>query len=247
MSHVLRLEKMTHGTDFRAMTLRDNGRTGALDPVLGVDHAWMAGPTFPPHQHVGFSAVSYVFPDAETGLSNQDSIGTSNLIRPGGLHWTAAGRGVVHEEVPIEAGKMAHLFQIFVNLPEGKQSAPPFALSLEPEDVPIADLPGVRIRVPLGCFGETRSPISPPTEINLLDIYMDAGAAQNVPVAPGHNVFVMPVKGRTSVNGVDYDAEDARLPAFAASDRGQTVALEARDGAAQVAVFSGPPIRFQRG
>lgn len=245
MTHVLRLEKMVHGADFRALTLRDTGRTGAIDPVLGIDHAWMRGPTFPPHQHVGFSAVSYVFADAETGLSNEDSIGTKNLIRPGGLHWTAAGRGIVHEEVPTEPGKMAHLFQIFVNLPAAKQSAPPFALSLEPEDVPIVDLPGLQIRVVLGAFGEKRSPMTPPTALTLLDISMDADVSQDVPVAAGHNVFIVPVKGRTLINGVLYDADDARLPAFPAQATGQTVKIETQDDASQVVLFAGLPIRFQ--
>lgn len=245
MAHVLRLEKMAHGSEFRALTLRDTGRTGLIDPVLGIDHAWMAGPTFPPHQHVGFSAVSYVFADAETGLSNEDSIGTKNLIRPGGLHWTAAGRGIVHEEVPTEPGKMAHLFQIFVNLPATKQSAPPFALSLEPEDVPIIERPGLQIRVVLGAFEETRSPMTPPTALTLLDISMEAGASQQIPIPSGHNVFVVPVKGRALINGVLYDANDARLPAFPAQASGQSVKLEAQESSAQVALFAGLPIRLQ--
>src|SRR6266508_3788 len=87
-----------------------------IDPFIGVDHAWMSAPTFPPHPHAGFSAVSYLFLDSETGIANQDSIGNHNLIRPGGLHWTTAGRDVVHEEVSAEAGKTVHSLQLFVNL-----------------------------------------------------------------------------------------------------------------------------------
>ncbi len=245
MSRVLRLKQMVHGSEFRAATLRDEGRSGAMDPVLGVDHAWMGAPTFPPHQNVGFSAVSYVFADAETGLWNEDSIGTKNLIRPGGLHWTAAGRGIVHEEVPAEGGKMAHLFQIFVNLPAGKQSAPPFAVSLEPEDVPVVKLPGARVRVPLGEFDAARSPMTPPTRITLLDITLEAAASLVVPVAAGQNAFAMPVKGRTTINGVEFDASGLEIPAYPATDAGQEVMIEAPHGAAQVAIFAGTPIMHQ--
>lgn len=242
----LKLDRMTHGAQFRALTLRDHGRTGLMDPVLGVDHAYMAGPTFPPHSHAGFSAVSYVFADAGTGLKNQDSIGTKNLIRPGGLHWTAAGRGIVHEEVPADDGKIAHLFQIFVNLPASRRSAPPYAISLEPEDVPVVDVPGAYIRVPLGEYGTARSPITPPTHINLLDITLESDAKLPVPIATHHNCFVIPVRGRIIVDGEEYDAEGSDIPAFPASVDGKTILLEAIEARAQAAVFSGLPVQFQR-
>jgi redox-sensitive bicupin YhaK (pirin superfamily) len=245
VSLVLRLDQMNHGAHFRASTLRDHGRTGALDPILGIDHAWMAAPTFPAHQHMGMSAVSYVFADAETGLDNQDSIGTRNLIRPGGLHWTAAGRGIVHEEVPAEEGKASRLLQIFVNLPASKQSAPPFALSLEPEDVPLVELAGAHVRVPLGEFGAARSPMTPPTRINLIDVTLDPGASIAVPVAGGENAFVVPVKGVMTINGAAYDAEGAEVPAFPASSGGQSISLQAGEAGAQAVVFSGVPVQLQ--
>lgn len=51
----------------------------------------MSGPTFPTHCHAGIAAVSYLLLDSKKGMDNRDSIGTENLIRPGGLHWTTAG------------------------------------------------------------------------------------------------------------------------------------------------------------
>lgn len=239
------LAQMNHGSHFRASTLRDQNRTGALDPVLGIDHAWMAAPTFPAHQHMGMSAVSYVFADAETGLDNRDSIGTVNLIRPGGLHWTAAGRGIVHEEVPAESGKASRLLQIFVNLPAAKQSAAPFAISLEPEDVPIVELPGAYIRVPLGSFGAVKSPMSPPTELTMLDVTLDALASVEIPVPAGQNCFVVPAKGTIAVNGMKYDADGSAIPAFAASSKSHSLNLSAGDVAAQAVIFAGFPIRHQ--
>jgi redox-sensitive bicupin YhaK (pirin superfamily) len=245
MRHDVRLKTMEHGAQFRAFILRDNDRTGALDPILGVDHAWMAGPTFPSHSHVGFSAVSYVFADAETGLKNEDSIGTRNLIRPGGLHWTAAGAGIVHEEVPADDGKVAHLLQIFVNLPPSKQAAAPYALSLEPNDVPIVNMPGALIRVPLGAFGGATSPLTPPTKIRLLDITLDEAATLSIPVAARENAFIIPVKGTVAVDGTDYDANAALASAFSATTTGRTLAFSAPNGVAQFVVFSGIPAQDQ--
>ena len=241
----LRLDHMTHGAQFRARVLRDHGRSGALDPVLGVDHAYMGGPTFPPHPHAGFSAVSYVFSDAETGLNNRDSIGTINLIRPGGLHWTAAGRGIVHEETPADSGKVAHLFQIFIDLPVTIKNAAPFAISLEPEDVPVVQRNGALIRVPLGHFEKFSSPLETPTRITLLDITLDAGATLQVPLDDACNAFVIPVHGSISINGMEFDVDGEDIPAFPAASQSQHLILEANSSSAQAAVFFGLPISLQ--
>lgn len=54
----------------------------------------MSEPTFPPHPHAGFSAVTYLFEDSGGALVNRDSLGDRSRIEPGALHWTQAARGI---------------------------------------------------------------------------------------------------------------------------------------------------------
>jgi hypothetical protein len=242
MTTVVHLHRANHGSHFRAYGLR--GIDPALiDPFLGIDHAWINAPTFPPHPHAGFSAVSYLFLDSETGISNRDSLGNRNLIMPGGLHWTAAGHGVVHEEVPAEIGKTAHMLQIFVNLARERQSAAPFALSLAPQDVPVVQLPGARIRVPLGRFGEAHPPLTPPTEVRLLDISLDDEAEVDVPVAAGHSAFVMPIFGTLIIDDQRFDTNELRLPILPTQAEARTVKIQAKHGSTKAVLFAGPPLR----
>jgi len=243
MNDIAQLHRMNIGSGFRAYSLRGGEMAEPIDPFLGVDHAWMSAATFATHPHAGFSAVSYLFLDSETGVNNRDSLGTRNLIQPGGLHWTAAGRGVVHDEVPAVIGKTVHMLQIFVNLAVQKQGAEPFALSLEPHDVPVVHLPGAKIRVPLGSFAEAHSPLHPPTEIRLLDISLDDDASLLVPVPQGQSTFIMPIFGTTVIEGQAFDANDPRLPVFPAQASSREIALRAKDGNAKVVVFSGTPLR----
>jgi redox-sensitive bicupin YhaK (pirin superfamily) len=243
MSTTARLKRMNHGSHFRAYGLHGNEAAALIDPFLGVDHAWMSGSTFPPHPHAGFSAVSYLFLDSETGIDNRDSLGNRALILPGGLHWTAAACGVVHEEVPAETGKTVHMLQIFINLARERQSAPPFALSLAPQDVPVVQLPGAKIRVPLGSYGEMRSPLTPPTDVNLIDISLENGSEAIVPVAAGHNAFVVPIHGTVTVDGQPSDHDVPRLPVFPAQAEPRTVTLQARQGNAKAVLFAGLPLR----
>ncbi|MBP8277787.1 MAG: pirin family protein [Propionivibrio sp.] len=243
MSDIAQLHRMNIGSGFRAYSLRGGEMAAPIDPFLGVDHAWMSAATFPTHPHAGFSAVSYLFLDSESGVNNRDSLGTRNLIQPGGLHWTAAGRGVVHSEVPAESGKTVHMLQIFVNLAVERQGAEAFALSLEPQDVPVVHLPGIKVRVPLGAFGEARSPLRPPTEVCLLDISLDEGASLSVPIPDGHSVFIMPIFGTLVIDGQSFAANEPRLPVFPAQATLREIALQAKDGNAKVVVFSGTPLR----
>jgi redox-sensitive bicupin YhaK (pirin superfamily) len=240
---VARLQPMNLGRHFRGYSLRGGEAAEPIDPFLGVDHAWISAPTFPAHPHAGFSAVSYLFVDSETSIDNRDSLGGHNVIHPGGLHWTAAGRGVVHEEFPVETGKTVHMLQMFVNLRRERQRAAPFAQSLGPEDVPVVQLPGVKIRLPLGRYGKTRSPLIPPTDVSLLDISLDDGGELSVPIDAGQAAFVMPIHGALLINGRRCELEAYTAPAYPAQAAAYAISLAAAQGAAKAVLFAGPPLR----
>lgn len=242
MTAIARLQRMSHGSQFRAFSLRGGQFDQNIDPFLAVDHAWISGPTFPPHPHAGFSAVSYLFLDSETGIDNRDTLGNCNLIQPGGLHWTAAGSGVVHDEVPAVTGKTVHMLQIFINLPLERQADAPFALSLEAQDVPVVQVPGAKIRVPLGSFAGVSSPLLPPTEVSMLDISLEPGAELHLPIADGHVAFAMPIDGDVSIDGQDFNLAAQKLPVNLPQGDDRVVTLRSGQGSAKVVVFSGRPL-----
>jgi redox-sensitive bicupin YhaK (pirin superfamily) len=241
MTTIARMQRANRGSEFRAYRLH-GAVPSLLDPFMGIDHAWMSAPTFPPHPHAGFSAVTYLFLDSETGIANRDSQGNRTLIEPGGLHWTAAGRGVVHEENPAVTGSTTHLLQIFVNLPRDRQNAAPFALTLRPEDVPVVQGPGVRIRVPLGSLGGVHSPLMPPTEVTLLDITLEAGAEVELSIPAGQRAFFMPINGRAELDGDGFGLDDLGAPILPTEAEATTHKLVAKTGGAKVAVFIGEPL-----
>lgn len=242
MTTVARLQRMNHGSHFRAFTLRGGQSAEPINPFLAVDHAWISGPTFPPHPHAGFSAVSYLFLDSETGIDNRDSLGNRNLIQPGGLHWTAAGKGVVHEEVPAEPGKTVHMLQIFINLPRDRQAVSPFVLSLEAQDVPVVHLPGAKVRVPLGSFADVASPLSLPTDVRMLDISIEEGFEVSIPIPDGHTAFVMPIDGEVMVDGQLFNLVEPKLPVNLPQSADRIVTLRAHKGNAKAVLFSGVPL-----
>lgn len=241
MTTIARMQRANRGTQFRAYRLHGSDPT-LLDPFIGIDHAWMSAPTFPPHPHAGFSAVTYLFLDSETGIANRDSQGNRTLIEPGGLHWTAAGRGVVHEENPAVLGSTTHLLQVFVNLPQVRQTDAPFALTLRPQDVPVVQRSGARVRVPLGSFAEAKSPLNPPTDVTLLDVALEPWASVDIPVPAGQRAFFMPVFGSAEIDGEVFGLDDLSAPILPTSAKATTHKLMARASGAKVAVFIGQPL-----
>lgn len=135
-----------------------------------------------PHPHINLATVTYLF-DGE--ILHRDSLGTEQLIAPGGVNWMTAGSGIVHSErsptVSRKSGPRLHGLQLWVALPtEHEETAPSFAHHDE-RDIPELGLPGARLRVVAGsAFGVT-SPVKVLSDLFYVDVDIDAGASLDLP------------------------------------------------------------------
>jgi redox-sensitive bicupin YhaK (pirin superfamily) len=213
-----------------------------IDPFLGIDSYTMPQPFFPPHPHAGMSAVSLMLPEAEAGFINRDSLGDHSVIRPGDLHWTQAGRGMMHEEVPEVNGKAARGLQIFVNMSRVNKQAAPAALKVKREDTPVIAFEGGQVRVVTGEFSGYSSPIAQDprwlTRVNLLDITVKPGMSVDVPVVVGDNSFFVMRTG--SLRAGDATLREPHGVFF--SRTGQVARIEAGDTELRGVFLSGTPL-----
>jgi redox-sensitive bicupin YhaK (pirin superfamily) len=169
---------------------------GGFDPFLQIDAFALAEPVFKPHPHAGFSAVTYILPESPIGFINRDSLGGRVLIPPGALHWTTAGSGLHHEEVPEQRGVAALGLQMFIDLPGALRGVEPGWLHLDPGDVPHTNDNGADVRVVLGASYAVASPLSPPTPgVFLIDVKLDAGATFVHNIDPAANAFLYMLDG----------------------------------------------------
>jgi redox-sensitive bicupin YhaK (pirin superfamily) len=223
---------------FTARSLR-GFPVGALDPFLSIDHFRMSQPTFPPHPHAGFSAVTWLFEDSPGAFINRDSLGDRSRISPGSVHWTQAGRGMMHEEIPEVPGVESHGLQIFVNLSAEHKNAAPRAFHADV--LPVVTGPGWRAKVVAGQLGDVESPLRELlTPVRLLDVALDAGAQVVLPVEPGHTAFALSISGHGHAG-----PERAALPAHSAvsfADDGDALVLSA-ETALRVVIGGGQPLR----
>lgn len=168
-------------------------------PVLVLDQFRVTGRPFPPHPHAGFSAVTYVFEDSETGVRSRDSLGNDLVTGPGGIVWTEAGSGLLHEETPAESGKELHAVQLFVNLTAKNKLVAPRLLRLESAVVPEwHSAAGDRVRVVVGSFQGINSPLIPSEPFTLLDIFLQEDISFMLPEA--HNSLIYLLSGQARVH-----------------------------------------------
>ena len=173
-------------------------------PVLVLDHFRVTGRPFPPHPHAGFSAVTYVLEDSQGGLRSRDSLGNDLVTGPGGVAWTEAGRGLLHEEVPAETGRELHAVQIFVNVSAKNKLVVPRLLRLESADVPEwRSIAGDRVRAVVGSFYGTRSPLIPSEPFSLFDARIENEISFNL--ADSHVSLIYVLSGRARVHTEDHE------------------------------------------
>ena len=115
-----------------------------IGPFIFIDHM---GPTqlgpkrymdVDQHPHIGLSTLTFML---EGELLHEDSIGTSQLIKPGSVNWMVSGKGVSHtERTPKEFRNgntfTAHGYQIWVALPKDLEDIKPEFHHFEAEDLP---------------------------------------------------------------------------------------------------------------
>ncbi|RKF32630.1 pirin family protein [Paraburkholderia fungorum] len=235
MDRFVRVSRVVAGHDviigkaFWAKRFDERSFDGLIDPVVMLDHFHMTAPTFAAHPHAGISAVTYVFEDAIGAHVNYDSLGNQGPINPGALHWFAAGRGAVHTEQPEGKEQHVHALQIFVNLPASKKFDAPYAVHVEPHDIPEFKAPGVRVRVVAGGSNgvSTAHTEQLPEPFTLLDAFLSRSSTFSHDLLRGWKGLIYVVSGALRIE-VGDEVRDLMA--------GEAIGAAMEEGAAERAV-----------
>lgn len=235
--------RVHRGAGFDVAQLHGDAIDGGMDPFLQIDAFSLSEPFFGPHPHAGFSAVTYIFPESPMGFINRDSLCNRQRIGPGALHWTTAGRGVQHEEVPEQRGIAVLGLQMFVNLPAALKHIEPGFIHLEPDQIPLWQEGGAKARVVFGSANGIQAAAPTPTPgARLLDVDIAPGADFELTLPARDNCFIWIFAG--SANAVTPDGvlplETFDLVGYDLG--GNRILLKAGDHGARLALCGGPPL-----
>lgn len=102
-----------------------------IDELKADDKADYIG-GFPPHPHRGIETLTYML---NGHFQHKDHMGNVGELRSGGAQWMAAGRGVIHSEMPIMTDGKLHGFQIWINQPAKDKMKPAKYHDFQPESI----------------------------------------------------------------------------------------------------------------
>ncbi|MEK9722549.1 MAG: pirin family protein [Rhodospirillaceae bacterium] len=210
-----------------------------LDPFLLLDNFGTDNPDdyiagFPDHPHRGFETVTYMIQGL---MRHRDSSGAEGLLKPGGVQWMTAGRGIVHSEMPEQTEGEMSGFQLWVNLPAAKKMCDPRYQDFEPEDVPLVEVePGVSVRVIAGTVGGVTGPVGGiEIEPVYLDVTLAPGMSFTTDVPVGHTAFAYVFKGVAEIAGAA-----APLDHLSILSDGDAVTVSSAEGARLIVVAGKP-------
>lgn len=206
-----------------------------LDPFLFLNHhgpqtypANNQGLPFGPHPHRGFETVTFIL---EGSLAHADSARHQSVINAGGVQWMTAGSGIVHAEISPEEflrdGGRLEILQLWVNLPSHLKMSEPRYVGLQQESIPAIKLSGGgELNLIAGEWQGDTGPIETLTGIFMSTLRLPAGSHEQLPVAPGRQVFLYVVDGDVSVGGesvkphhlIEVDRDGNSLDIEASSD-----------------------------
>ena len=125
VDHVIAAHATSDGDGVKIQRLAGFNNT-RFSPFLMVDELksdeskdYVGG--FPPHPHRGIETLTYML---KGHFQHKDHMGNVGELRSGGAQWMAAGRGVIHSEMPMMEEGALHGFQIWINQPATHKMQP---------------------------------------------------------------------------------------------------------------------------
>ena len=158
----------------------------AVGPFVFLDHAGpvslpaeaVRGADVRPHPHIGLSTMSYLLSGQ---ITHRDSLGVTQVIRPGEVNWMTAGCGITHSERfehPASfAGGGLELMQFWVALPADDEECEPAFVHYGGEDLPEIESPGLYCRVLAGEVMGRRSAVRTSSPLFCAHLRLAAGVA----------------------------------------------------------------------
>jgi len=165
------------------------------DPFVLWDHFDICGGGFPDHPHRGFEAITYLF---DGGMNHADNLGNRGTVHAGGTQRFTAGCGIVHSEFP---DGRAHGIQLWINLPRQLKTIAPDYQQLQANMIPESSRDGITTRA---IVGETGA-ITLHTEVEYLDIRMQAGTALQRKLTSEFRGFIYAVEGSAEIDSKELN------------------------------------------
>ena len=159
-----------------------------------------AGTGFDPHPHRDMEIITYV---REGAITHKDNLGNTGRTEAGDVQIMSAGTGVVHSEYNLEP-EATRIFQIWI-MPDRRGAKPNWGAKSFPKEQREAGF-----EVLASGRAQDAESGALPLNVNgaVLAATLKAGQTLRQPLAAGRAAYLVPAKGRVTVNGVAVGTRD---------------------------------------
>ncbi len=191
---------------------------------------------FPRHPHRGIQTVTYLL---NGHVKHRDSLGNVGEIGPGDVQWMTAGKGIIHEEMPVNEPVLTG-FQLWVNLPQAHKLTSPRYQDIPSVSIPNVSLPGVLVKVIAGEFLATKGPVVDIfADPSYFDISLESTRTIEIPVQYNDTAFVYVITGSLGISN-DVTVEANSILRY--ERQGDIISLKAGSTGARFLFVSGTPL-----
>ena len=170
------------------------------DPFLMLDDFCNEHPQdyikgFPWHPHRGIETITYVLAGS---VEHGDSLGNRGILGAGDVQWMTAGRGILHQEMPLGNAKgQMHGFQLWANLPRDLKMTAPRYQDVKAAEIPVlTDDDGTVVKVIVGDYRGYTGPVDGiAAEPQYLDIFVPEGRRKTFRIDTRRNAFAYVFEG----------------------------------------------------
>jgi redox-sensitive bicupin YhaK (pirin superfamily) len=194
---------------------------------------------FPPHPHRGIETLTYMI---QGHFQHRDHMGNVSELRSGGAQWMAAGRGVIHSEMPIMDSGQLHGFQIWINQPAKNKMKPAQHHDFQPESITEYQMSGCGlVRLLAGSLTIDNKMITGPltntgVAVTVADWRAQKGEQLNLRTPEHHNVLVYTYQGELLIGEKMLIKGELALVSM-----GEAMEIHAREETGAL-IFVGEPI-----
>lgn len=194
---------------------------------------------FPPHPHRGIETLTYMM---KGHFQHKDHMGNVGELRSGGAQWMAAGRGVIHSEMPIMEEGDLHGFQIWINQPARDKMKPAQYFDFQPEMITEHATPELGLlRVLAGSVTANSQLVKGPldktgVDLTVSDWRAERGQKVSIATPEAFNMMVYSYQGSLTIGGKQLKQGEMAL-----LTKGELAELSALESVGAL-VFSGQPI-----
>ena len=158
-----------------------------------------AGTGFDPHPHRDMEIITYV---REGAITHRDNMGNEGRTEAGDVQIMSAGTGVVHSEYNLEP-ETTKIFQIWI-IPDVRGAKPNWGAKAFPKEQREAGFEVLASGRPQD--GEGALPLN--VDGAVMAASLKAGQTLRQPLAEGRAAYLVPARGKVTVNGVALAERD---------------------------------------